>query len=684
MHVSAQRRTAASAIRKLSMPFSRLLSSLVLTAAAVHGQNVSPPEPPRAHTHADEPVHLDNVVVSATPFKRDQAELAAATNVLAGRSLLLKQQSSLGATLADEPGIASTYFGPGASRPIIRGFGGDRVRVLTNGVGTLDASVTSPDHAVSTEPMLAERIEVVRGPATLLYGSNAVGGVVNVFDGRIPSEAAAHPLAGRVELRGGTVARERAGVGVFEGGAGRVAWRVDGLSRETDDVRIPGFANPDNSANHGRLTNSATETTSFGGGVSFVGERGFVGGAASRYDTAYGVVAEPDVTIELTQNRLDLEGEHTRPSGVFSGVRGKLGFADYEHTEFEGAEVGTRFENRGFEGRAELLHEKLGGRLNGAWGVQVSRSDFSAIGEEAFLPPSLTNNYAVFAFEELPVAPFAFQFGARVERQKISTETGSSRRDTVLSASGGIVYANARGGVAAFSLAHTERAPNAQELFSNGPHAGTNAFEIGDPALGKEKSLGLDLSLRQRTGFVTGAVSLFANQFDGFVFESFTGAQDPDEGLDIYAYAQRDARFHGGELEAIFHLHDTRAHSLDLRVTADTVRAKLRDTGENLPRITPRRFTVALDYRGEVFTSAIAFQAVGRARHLGERETPTASYGLLHASIGYCVVKGGVTWEIFLRGTNLTDKEARNHVSFLKDIAPLAGRDMTLGVRTSF
>lgn len=633
---------------------------------------------------AEEPVQLEHYVVTASPFTRDQAELASATNVLSGQALMLRQQSSLGATLDTEPGIASTSFSPGASRPVIRGLGGDRVRILDNSVGTIDASVTSPDHAVSIEPLLAKRIEVVRGPATLLYGSNAVGGVVNVIDNRIPSELSPAPITGRFEGRLGTAADERTGVAMLEGAiGGNLSWHIDGLRRESEDVHIPAYADLEHPENHGALPNSAVSTTAYSAGLSHITSAGYIGASASRYATDYGTVAEPDVTIHLVQRRLDLTGEYARAFGIFSAARAKLGFADYEHTEFEGAQAGTIFKSKGYEGRLELLHEKLL-HLNGAWGLQGSRTDFSALGEEAFMPPSRTRNYALFLFEELPLRPFAIQFGARSEQQKIETDTGDDRRDTILSASLGAVYSLNPTYALTLSLAHTERAPNAQELYANGPHLGTDAYEIGDPALSTEKSLGMDLGLRKRLGRLTGTLSLFANQFRGFIFERATGEQDPVHALPVYRYGQADARFYGAELEAIIHLHASAAHTLDLRLTTDTVRARELNAHENLPRITPRRAALALDYRGSIISANVGLQTVARARCLAPGETPTAGYGLLNASLTWHFTLAATTYELFVRGTNLTNQEARNHVSFLKNVAPMSGRDLTFGLRVAF
>ncbi len=661
---------------------SSLKSTSLFIFAAVSLLRSEPHPAPHAAEHRDELVHLENFVVSATPFKRDQSEIASATNVLTGRALALKQEPTLGATLDREPGIASTQFGPGASRPVIRGLGGDRVRVLTNSTGTMDASVVSPDHAVSIDPLVLERIEVVRGPATLLYGSNAVGGVVNALDNRIPAELPKGPFTGRAEARFGTAAQEGAVAAVFEGAAEDVAWHVDASRRESDDVKIPGFADASDPVNKGRLTNSALFTTNIAAGLSYIGKHGFAGASGSQFESKYGAVAESDVTIKLKQRRLDLRGESNEASGIFSGARASFGVADYRHTEFEGAETGTRFTNKGYEGRAELLHDDLAG-LSGSWGAQITHSDFAAIGEEAFLPPSNTETYALFAFEEYRTKPVTYQFGARLEHQTIAPDTARRKRDTYWSGSAGLVYTLPAHLAAAVTVTHSERAANAQERFSDGPHVGTGSFDRGDPSLALEKSTGLDVSLRRRKGMVTGALTGFLNRFDGFIFAEATGLQDP-EGLEIYQYVQRDVEMYGAELEILVHLHDSAPHSLDLRFTADLVKAKQQDSGESLPRITPRRAGVAVDYRRSGITASLGFFGVDRAHRVAVNETETAGYGLLNAHVSYHFDVERTHFEVFLRGTNLTDRLARNHVSFLKDVAPLPGRDVTLAVGVAF
>lgn len=670
-----------------------LLLSLSAGALAASAQIL-----PASPAPANSPVHLEEFVVTGSPLGRAPDEVAQPNSVVAGERLLLLRQATLGETLATQPGISSSYFGPGASRPIIRGLGADRVRVLTGGIGTLDASVISPDHAVSLDPLLIERIEIVRGPATLLYGGSAVGGVVNVIDERIPEEFPATPFGGRVETRFGSAAEERAAAGVLTGRSGPLVWRVDGFTRQTDDVRIPDFAETaarraardpviDGPPPRDRLPNSAAKTSGAGAGISYLSAHGHLGIGYSGFDSRYGVPgdeAEP-VDIDLRQRRWDLHGELLEPTTWLRGAKLQFGVGDYRHVELEGDEVGTRFTNRAHEGRLELRHAKLAD-LEGALGFQSSRSNFAAAGDEAFLPPSVTSNHAVFLYEELPVGAVTWQFGTRAERQKITPDAPGlgARSHTGASFSGGAVWKLDDTYSLAFSAAHSERAPNAQELFAHGPHAGTGVFEVGDDRLGVERSAGFDLSLRKRTGLITGSATLFTNRFSGYIFENDTGALDVDSGLPIYQFVQHDADFTGAELELVAHLHEAAGTQLDLRLTGDYVRAQNRSTAQPLPRTTPARIGAAVDFRTARFTFTAELRQTRRAERLASNETATDGHALVNVFAAWRFKLGRADAELFGRASNLGNATARAHTSFLKDIAPLPGRDFTAGLRLAF
>ncbi len=626
----------------------------------------------------------DAVVVTASPDARSQLEVAQPTTVLSGEELELRLESSLGETLNEQPGISSTYFGPGASRPVIRGLGGDRVRILESGIGTADVSNTSPDHAVASDPKNAERIEVVRGPATLLYGSSAVGGVVNVLDDRIPSYVPEAAVSGSVELLGGTVARETTGSVSLEGGRGRWAWHADALRRETDDYDVPG----------GVLENSAVETGSAAFGASYVTDRGFFGVSLSGYDTLYGVPGEEPgeeedgeeeggVRIDQEQQRVDLKGRLTTDVSFLQGVKLRLGVTDYEHTELEGREIGTVFENDAVEGRVEFI-QKRRGRLSGAVGLQVTDVDFAAFGEEAFVPPSKSRSWALFAFEELDFGATRFQLGARFETQDVDPEPDvlpSRSFDGVSTSLGFIRDLGDRYAVTA-SLARTERLPTANELYADGPHLATRTFEIGNLGLDTETSLGLDLSLRKRRGRVTGVFNLFTNRFDDYVFERFTGGVE--DGLDVVRFVQADSEFRGVELDLVTELLRFDDGHVDLLVRGDYVDAELRETGEPLPRIPPLRYGVGVNVHHGPLRGTFEVRRVEEQDEVAIQETPTDGYTMVNASVHYRLFTGDFITDLHLKATNLTDELARNHTSFLKGEAPLPGRDLSLSVRFRF
>ena len=708
----------------------RILLLAAATAEAIVAQT-KPPAPPAAQAHEHAPVALDQFVTSATPFKRNQVELAQSTTVLAGRSLLLRQQPTLGATLATETGISASYHGPGSSRPIVRGLDGERVRILENGLALLDASANSPDHAVAVEPFLVDRIEAVRGPAALLYGNAAVGGVVNVISHRIETELHDERVRGGAEVRHGTGSGESARGGVLDvrllGGRDHaLVLHLDAFRREAGDIQIPGPAEsfrvraaeaaearkegkPAPVFRGGTLPNSALDSVGMAAGVSWVNANGFLGVSRSGFNTDYGVPGhahegeeEGGVRIRLRQRRTELQGEWRAPraTDLVQGMRLKFGRGDYSHSESEpdGA-VGTVFTNRGHDGRAELLHGGPAG-WSGAVGVQSGRNRFTADGEEAFLPDSTTRSEAVFAFEEITRGAVTWQAGGRLERSRIAADGHRARSDSDLSAALGAVWRLAPEWTLALSATTTRRAPNAQELFADGPHAGTQAYEIGDDHLGTERSTGLEANLRRRVGDVTGAVSVFTNRFTGYIFEQPTGTvaiehdgewefvdtDDPEAtehgGLPVFRTVQRGARFWGMELEALWHLHESPGSQFDVRFTADFVRAK--EGGRPLPRLPEARGGVGLLWASAAWTFGADYLHAFPQRQVAAQETNSEGYRLLGASASRVLNVGPIRSEAFLRATNLSDREARPHTSFLKDLAPLPGRSVTLGVRLSF
>ena len=669
--------------------------------------------------------HFEEIVVTASADARDPLDLASPTVSLSGQELALRLESSLGETLSGEPGISSTFFGPGSSRPIIRGLTGDRVRMLEGGLGTGDASGVSADHAVTADPGQAERIEVIRGPATLLYGSSAVGGVVNVIDERIPSSRATGGVTGSLELRGGTVSDERSGSVNLNGGSGNWAWHVDAIARESEDYEVPGFARleedegeheedeHDEEAPFGTVPNTSIDSEGGRAGVSyFFGDKGFFGVSFSGFEANYGLPGglehgdeheedeheedghEEDgheegvpVRIDMQQRRVDLRGEVNRPFSGFEALRLRLGGTDYEHLELEGEEPGTFFFNESLEGRVELVQsrrELTGGKVHGgSIGLQVFDRDFEAIGAEAFLPKTTTNRWALFTLQELEAGSVRWQFGARFESQDTdpSSDVSSSTSHDGLSASVGLVWKARETFSLAASLARSVKLPAAEELYSNGLHVATQAFEVGDPNLGEESGLGLDLSFRLATERVSGELTLFRQDFSDFIFQAFTGGEE--EGFPVVHYSQGDAELTGVELKARVELYESEGHHLHLQLVGDLVNAEL-DAGGNLPRIPPMRLGGGLHYHSETWNASAEVRWVDDQTDVAINEAPTDGYTLVNASIGYRFLFQNQILDVLLRGRNLTDEEARSHTSFLKNVAPLPGRDVSLALKFLF
>ncbi|MEO6244676.1 MAG: TonB-dependent receptor plug domain-containing protein, partial [Opitutaceae bacterium] len=402
---------------------SLLCLGLLRLPASAQTAPVTPP--PRPSSEKDGIQHLDKFVVSAGHDPKTAFDVAQGTSVLAGEELHRQVQATLGETLSGTPGVSSTYYGPGASRPVIRGLGGDRVRVLDNGVGALDASNVSPDHNTAVEPLFASRIEVLRGPSTLLYGSSAVGGAVNVIDNSIPDTAPDGRASGAAELRGGGAGRERAAVFSVGGGKGNFSTQLNLSKQRTSDLRIPGFARIDDDAPanqpSGTLPGSASDTFNGSLGGSVFWKAGHAGAAISRYETDYGVPTgdSPPTSIRMRRTRLDLAAETTQAFGVFRGAKARFGLADYAHSELGGSTVNTTITNKAWDSRLELPHAALGD-VTGTLGVQATRSDFAARGEEVATPRSLTHSGAVFALEEMKLGEHAtLQLGARYEGQTL-------------------------------------------------------------------------------------------------------------------------------------------------------------------------------------------------------------------------------------------------------------------------
>jgi len=635
---------------------------------------------------------LQEVVITATPLRRTVLATAQPVSSLGGDALVTAIRSSLGDTLAEQPGMSATSFGPIASRPIIRGQGGLRVQTFVDGADTLDVGALSEDHAVALEPLLAERVEIIRGPAALLFGAAAAAGAVNVLTGRLPLARLADSPAGELQLRGDTAADERG-----------VALRVSGRSGEhfqysgdlhhlrAGDLRIP----------DGRLDNSAGEARGGNLGLGWSGERLSLAFAVNEFRNDYGLpgdhahaddheIEEDAVRLALEQRRIDLAAEW-RLAANGDAIRLRAARNDYAHEELEGDLVGTRYGQLGNELRLSLDRD---GRFT--MGAQWREIDFDAAGEEAFLPASRTRNLGAFAFGEQKLGPVTVEAGLRLERQRIDVEraaplAAAADADTgrkgytgdSVGASLGLLWPLHVATTMSLRLTSTERHPSATELFANGPHAATGTFEIGDPALRKERGLTGDLALRHRSaGGWSGNIGVFVADYDRFITAQPTG--EVEDGLRVVRFTALAARFYGVEFDwGHDQLLESAAGKFGLRLFGDGVRA--RDAaGDPLPQIPPRRLGVEAALTRHSLRFAVKTVWNDAQRDVAAGESTTAGFTAVDAEIGYRWRSGGAELFWFARGANLLNEEMRRHASPLKDIAPLAARHLAVGIQVGF
>jgi iron complex outermembrane receptor protein len=659
--------------------------------------------------HAD---HTQAIVV--TGFRRNREDILSGTSVVSGVELIRELRPTIGETLARQPGVSATSFGPNASRPVLRGFQGERVRVLTDGIGSLDASNTSVDHAVAVNPLTAERIEVLRGPGALLFGSSAIGGVVNVIDARIPRRVPDETVHAEGILTYGSASDERsanATVDVPLGGG--FVFHADGNYTKTDDLRTGGYilsrelreeaaasGDPDvrELANlRGRLPNTAAETSDIAVGAAWISGENNIGFSVNRYDSLYGVPVrfslEPGAEaeaprIDVKQTRADVRAEFDTGSGFIDTARFRAGYSDYRHDELEeSGEIGTTFLTKGAEARFELVQSTRNG-FGGGFGVQYFRRHLDVIGEEKFLPENRTSQFGIFALENYEAGPWRAEIGARYERQRVSAEADSDLGNAAMrrsfnawSGSVGGSYELTHGVRIGLNGSHTQRAPSAEELFANGPHAGTQSFEIGDPNLSKEKSWGIEGTLSASGDGYSLSASVFRSWFDNYIFEQRTGEIEDD--LPVFQIGQADARYFGVELEASARVAQIGGFAINLDAIADYVRATI-DSAGPAPRIPPFRLLGGIEAQSDTLQGRIEVEQTFEQDRLAEFETRTPGFTMVNASVSWKPFEAHRNTSLTLSANNIFDVEARRHASFLKDVAPLAGRDIRLTARLSF
>ena len=714
-----------------------LILALLSSALPATGWAQTMPEQPAAADPAPrgddgEDFHTttSDIIVTA-PFTRS-LDLFGNVGVLDGDALARDLRPQIGDALTGEPGVSATSFSPGASRPVVRGFQGERVRVLVDGIGSIDVSNTSADHGVTIDPLTAERIEVLRGPASLLFGSSAIGGAINIFDRRIPRAVPDEPVHIDAIATYGSAADERNVGGSLDFTLSpQLVLHVDGAYTRADDLRVGGYQfAPDlradllataaeeqdeghveeadeltAAANHrGRVPNTAVETWSAGAGLALVNDGGSLGVSIGYLDSRYGVPLRPGsghlhdeeaaspasegghegedapVTIALTQWRADLRGE-VLTGGFFDRLRIRAGFADYEHVELEGAEVGTRFLNQGIEGRIELVQAERGG-WSGASGIQYVYRDFDANGAEAFVPHNLTEQFALFTLQEVRFGPVDLELSGRWEHSRIAAPgLGISWRFDAVSGAVGLSYEFDNRSKLGINLARSARAPSAEELFSDGAHIATQAYELGNPDAGIERAWSVEAFGRLRQGPLDIAVTAYHSWFSNFIFADATGIVRDD--LPLFAYRQADVRHYGFELDASARLGHVGPFAVTTDVVADYVRTSVTGGGV-LPRIPPLRLLGGVGLEQQRLSLRGEVEHVFAQNRIAAFETPTDGFTLVNLSAQWRPLgeTGGVTF--LLAANNLFDVDARRHASFTKDFVPLAGRDLRVTARFSF
>jgi iron complex outermembrane receptor protein len=649
---------------------------------------------------------IEELIVSS-PLHRGEAETVLPVNVLSDAELQRKLRATLGQTLQEEVGVTYASFGPGVGQPVIRGQGAPRVMILANNMPVADASNTSQDHANGIEPVLAERVEVLRGPSTLLFGSGAIGGVVNVIDSRIPRAVPDAP-SGAFEHRRSSNADGRVTAGRFETGTGALAVHLDGFARDNDDIEIPGTADIDGEGGSGSIANTDADAGSGTLGMSWVKDWGFVGGSVSGLENEYGIPGgahghddqaeepgveeEESVRIDLEQTRYDLRADLMDPFAGVETLRAQFAYTDYQHKELEGGAVGTTFGNNTLDARIEAVHN-LGG-LHGAVGLQSSSRDFKAVGEEAFVPSSASDSWGIFLIEDIHAGDVTWELGARFGRDEHKPDGGAARDFDTLSASVSGMWDIDASQSLKFSLSRAQRAPATEELFSDGLHIATASYEIGDSGLEEETSMNLDVGYHVHADAFDLRIDAFVNSYQDYIFKNYTSAvfnqdldvveavcsaADADACVDVLQWSADDAVFHGME----FDLDVLLAAGFSVQVFGDVVRGEL-DDGGNAPLMPPARLGAGLTWEEGPWHLGLRASRAFDQDDPAARETSTDGYTALSAHAEYRVARGPGTWTVFLRGDNLLDEEIRNSASLLRDMAPEAGLNVEAGVRVEF
>jgi len=661
-----------------------LLASAVLSAISSFAHAADPVDPADGSD-------IQKVVVTANPFRTGEGDqILTPAKVLSGDELRDKVGNSLGETLSNELGVSSSAFGAGSSRPIIRGMEGSRVKMLENGMAVSDVSGLSNDHAVAAEGAVAQQIEILRGPAALLYGSGAIGGLVNVVNERIPT-ALEPKTTGQFETRYSTVDEGRSASGTIDGTAGKFALHADGNIRYTSDYKIPGFRIADDpESGGGRLPHSETREKTAGIGSSYVDDWGYAGFSVSRLENLYGIPSEEGSKIDQKQTRYDFDSLIRNPLSGLESMRVKAGYTDYKHAELGEDDLPeVKFTNRSLETRVEATHKPVYG-WHGTFGIQTENQHFSALSAEGgpdTVPVTHSKSHAGFLVEEKTFGPVAVNAGVRFENVTREPVSNIRREFDLKSGSVGAMwrFAPEYGVGATFSRA--ERAPATEELYSGGPHDATITYDVGDANLQKETSNNIELTLQKNVGLIQWKANVYRNSVKNFIYGHITDVRVDEDGnvgdgeFRQRLFEQADATIRGAEAEIEYNPHNM---GWTGRLFADTSRGKF-DDGGSLGLQPATRFGASVGYKTAVWRAGLSLtHAQSQDRLASWEDTPTPSYNQLNANLSYRQKVGDMDLTWFLIGKNLLNEDIRVSTSLLKDISPLAGRGVVFGVRAKF
>ena len=615
----------------------------------------------------------EEVTVTASGSEQTTFDAIESVSTINSTQITERGAVGLGDVLSNEAGVSKRSSGPGTSRPVIRGFDGDRVLVSTDGVSVGSLASQSGDHSEPIDALAVERIEVVKGPATLLYGSNAIGGVVNAVSGH---DEGAHPgVRGYFSTIGGTNNGQGAVSGGLEYGVKNWMFWGNASGQRTGDYAAGG--------NFGKVANTFTRSASGSIGGGYFAKKAFFNTTYSYYQNRYGIPidfreADPEVrSLRMHRNDLKFNFGYIDTDWLITGMKFTVDISRYQHQELEADVVGTTFRNNVLSYRG-IFEQKKAGKLSGRFGFNGFNRDYSTVGLETLVDgPVKQDSFAVFALEELKYDRVTLQFGGRVENNRYDPVNPAlvNRYFTGFSGAVGARFDLWKGGAFVANYSHGFRTPALEELYNSGPHDGTLAFEIGNSTLKPEVSNGVDISLRQQSSMIKAEANFYYYSFNNFVFLAPTGDIDPDSGFPIARYLQGDSRFTGTELSL-----DIAANKyLNVLIGLDYVNAELND-GRALPRIAPLRGRIGLDVHFKNVSIRPEFVAVGKQDRIFDNETPTAGYGTANLTASYIIARQHFANIFSVSAYNLNNKLFFNHISFIKDISPEIGR----GIRFSY